>query len=363
MLKSKDILVVTTSTLEGVKVLKYLKPISAHVVGGTNIFNDFLGELRDVFGGHSKTYQMQMSSLYNDAIESLKKAAYESGANAILGLKVDLNEISGKNKTMYMITAVGTAVVIEDLSVLNSTNASEKITENVSLDSINSLKWKLSIIEQANNKSLSLDEDVWSFITVNQIIEVYPYLLEKFESRLQYHDIAPDASIQFYDNLKVYFDAQDDSLKSIVLYSIIRDSNNEKLVKFVSRLINELDLFDYHLCMDLLKSDDFTVQKRGVLLSSFNKSIYSLQDKIDLESLKNFLENNFTERGTRSYKKQLLSSKEKVIWICECTTVNDIGQCCVGCKKDINGFKENEVKPDQAISIIQQEIELINQSL
>jgi uncharacterized protein YbjQ (UPF0145 family) len=43
MLKSKDILVVTTSTLEGVKVLKYLKPISAHVVGGTNIFNDFLG--------------------------------------------------------------------------------------------------------------------------------------------------------------------------------------------------------------------------------------------------------------------------------------------------------------------------------
>jgi uncharacterized protein YbjQ (UPF0145 family) len=363
MLKSKDILVVTTSTLEGVKVLKYLKPISAHVVGGTKIFNDFLGELRDVFGGHSKTYQIQMSSLYSESIESLKKAAYESGANAILGLKVDLNEISGKNKTMFMITAVGTAVVIEDLSVLNSTKASGEIIENVSLDSINSLKWKLSIIEQANNKSLSLDEDVWSFITVNHIIEVYPFLLEKFESRLQYHDIAPDASIQFYDNLKVYFDAQDDSLKSIVLYSIISDSNNEKLVKFVSRMINELNLFNYHLCMDLLKSEDFIVQKRGVLVSSFNKSIYSLQDKIDLESLKNFLENNFPERGTRSSKKQLLSSREKDVWICECTTVNDIGQYCVGCKQDINGFKENEVKPSQAISIIQQDIELINKSL
>jgi uncharacterized protein YbjQ (UPF0145 family) len=363
MLKSKDMLVVTTSTLEGVKVLNYLKPISAHVVGGTNIFNDFLGELRDVFGGHSKTYQMQMSSLYNDAIESLKKAAYESGANAILGLKVDLNEISGKNKNMFMITAVGTAVVIEDLALLNSTKASEKSTENVTLDSINTLKWKLSIIEQANNKILSLDEDVWSFITVNQIIEVYPYLLEKFESRLQYHDIAPDASIQFYDNLKVYFDAQDDSLKSIVLYSIIRDSNNEKLVKFVSRLINELDLFDYHLCMDLLKSDDFTVQKRGILLSSFTKSNYSLQDKADLESLKNFLENNFPERGIRSSTRQLLSSKEKIIWICECTSINDIGQYCVDCKKDINGFNENEIKPEQVISIIQQEIESIDKSL
>jgi hypothetical protein len=32
-------------------------------------------------------------------------------------------------------------------------------------------------------------------------------------------------------------------------------------------------------------------------------------------------------------------------------------------RQDINGFKENEVKPDQAISIIQQEIELINKSL
>lgn len=363
MLKSKDILVVTTSSLEGVKVLKYIKPVSAHVVAGTNLFNDFFGGLSDVFGGRSKTYQKQLSSLYKEAINNLKNTAFDSGANAILGLKVDLDEISGKNKSMFMITAVGTAVVIEDLSLINTVKISDLGAEHVSLDSMLILKRKLSLIEQANNMSLSLDDDIWSFITVNQVVEVYPFLIEKFESHLQYYESAPESSKQFYKNLLVYFDAQDDSTKSNILYSIIRDTNNVKLVGFISNLIDELNLFNYDLCMELLNSDDFTVKKRGVLVSSFNKSSYSVKDKSDLESIKNFLENNFPERGTHSSKKQLLSSKEKDVWICECNKVNDIGQYCVGCKQDIYGFKENEVKPDKVISIIQQKIELINKSL
>lgn len=363
MLKSKDILVVTTSSLEGVKVLRYLKPISAHVVAGTNLINDFFGGLSDVFGGRSKTYQKQLSSLYNEAIDSLKNTAYESGANAILGLKVDLDEISGKNKSMFMITAIGTAVVIEDLSLINTVKVSDFGSDNVSLDSMLILKRKLSLIEQANNGTLSLDDDTWSFITINQIIDVYPFLIEKFESFIQYYDTAPEASKLFYKNLLVYFDSQEDSVKSKTLYSIIRDTNNVKLVGFISNLIDELNLFNYDLCMELLNSDDFTVKKRGVLVSSFNKSSYSLKDKIDLEKLISFLENNFPERGTHSSKKQLLSSKEKDVWICECSKVNDIGQYCVGCKQDINGFKENEIKPDKVISLIQQKIELINKSL
>lgn len=363
MQKSKYMLVVTTSSLDGVKVLKYLKPVSAHVVAGTNLFNDFFGGLSDVFGGRSKTYQKQLSSLYNEAIDSLKNTAYESGANAILGLKVDLDEISGKNKSMFMITAVGTAVVIEDLSLINPVKVSDLGTEHVSLESMLILKRKLSLIEQANNKTLALHDEIWGFLTVNQVVEVYPFLIEKFESHLQYYDTAPESGKEFYKNLLIYFDAQEDTIKTKILYSIIRDTANIKLVGFISNLIDELNLFNYDLCMELLNSDDFTVKKRGVLISSFNKSSYSVKDKADLETIKIFLENNFPERGTLSSKKQLLSSKEKDVWICECNKVNDIGQYCVGCKQDINGFKENEVKPDKVIGIIQQKIELINQSL
>jgi len=101
----KDILVMTTSAAEGLKIKRYLKPVSAHIVAGTNLFSDFLGGLTDVFGGRSQAYQKQLTSLYNEAIERIKYAAY--------GLTIDMDEISGKGKLMFMLTAVGTAVIIE----------------------------------------------------------------------------------------------------------------------------------------------------------------------------------------------------------------------------------------------------------
>ena len=109
MRKLNDILVTTTSTIDGMLIKQYIKPISAHVVAGTNFFSDFFASFSDVFGGRSNTYQRQLSSIYTESIEILKQSAYQIGANCILGLKVDLDEISGKGKSMFMITATGTA--------------------------------------------------------------------------------------------------------------------------------------------------------------------------------------------------------------------------------------------------------------
>jgi uncharacterized protein YbjQ (UPF0145 family) len=116
MRKLNNLLVTTTSSIEGMTIKQYIKPISAHVVAGTNFFSDFFASFSDVFGGRSQTYQRQLSSIYSEAIEILKQSAYELGANCILGLKVDLDEISGKGKSMFMITATGTAVRIENLN-------------------------------------------------------------------------------------------------------------------------------------------------------------------------------------------------------------------------------------------------------
>ncbi|MBC7416529.1 MAG: hypothetical protein H7325_00040 [Pedobacter sp.] len=61
-------------------------------------------------------------------------------------------------------------------------------------------------------------------------------------------------------------------------------------------------------------------------------------------------------------KKQLLS-KEKEVWTCDCSTTNDIGQICTSCFKDINGFSLTDTKPDIAIEILEQKIELIKEFL
>ena len=144
MANPKDILVITTSSVEGLKIKQYLKPISAHIVAGTNLFSDFLASFSDVFGGRSQSYQKQLTSLYNEATDRIKLAAYEIGANCVIGLNIDLDEISGKGKSMFMITALGTAVILEKEEFLKSSPGitAEKL-ENVALDKIDTLRLKM----------------------------------------------------------------------------------------------------------------------------------------------------------------------------------------------------------------------------
>src|SRR4051794_2790016 len=160
MATPKDILVITTSSVDGLKIKRYLKPVSAHIVAGTNLFNDFVASVSDVFGGRSQTYQKQLTSLYNEAIERIKYAAYEIGANCIVGLSIDMDEISGKGKSMFMLTAIGTAVIIEKEVAENAIlpNTDEKL-ENVGVDRINVLRSKKAIIEKTNSGSLTLNDD------------------------------------------------------------------------------------------------------------------------------------------------------------------------------------------------------------
>jgi len=83
MAKPKDILVTTTSSIEGMKIIRHLQPISAHIVLGTNLFSDFLGGLTDVFGGKSRSYQKRLNLIYEDAIKEIKYSCYEIGGNCV----------------------------------------------------------------------------------------------------------------------------------------------------------------------------------------------------------------------------------------------------------------------------------------
>ena len=361
MANPKDVLVVTTSSVDGLKVKRYLKPVSAHIVAGTNLFSDFLGGLTDVFGGRSHTYQKQLTSLYNEAIERIKYAAYEIGANCIVGLNIDMDEISGKGKSMFMLTAVGTAVILEkEVAEKAILPKSDEKLENVGVDRINVLRSKKAIIEKANSGSLTLNDDIWNFITTNQVDEVFPFLLKKFSEALAYDQTSPETSEKFYKLLVGYIDALPEQKKIELLYIGINEQNEQIALK-LSGIIRELNLFDFNRSMELLKSENFQTQKRGVRVVTYDKSFYRKQDMQDLQAIRDFIQTTFVERGTRTMKKQLLSSKEKEVWTCECGKTNELGTYCSGCGQDIYGFKQNEVKPAAADNYIGQKIELISE--
>ena len=362
MANPKDILVITTSSADGIKVKKYLKPVSAHIVAGTNLFSDFLGGFSDVFGGRSQTYQKQLTSLYSEAIERIKIAAYELGANCIVGLSIDMDEISGKGKSMFMLTAIGTAVILEKETIEKSPlpNLTEKF-ENVGVDRINILRNKKNIIAKSNTENLELNDDVWSFITANQVDEVFPYLLKKYSKAIANDEMNPGASVSFHKQLTPYIDSLPDNIKLDLLYNAIQVEQKEQLALKLGEIIDELNLFDFNRIMRLLKSDNFQTQKTGLRLSKFDKSFYNKEDIKDLQTIKDFVKETFVERGKRSMKKQLLSSKEKEVWTCECGKTNDIDSNCSGCSKDICGFKSNEINASSVDIYIQEKIGLITE--
>lgn len=66
-MQPKNILVITTSEPSNNRIQKHLRPVTAHVVAGTNIFSDVFAGFSDIFGGRSSSYQKQLSSIYNES--------------------------------------------------------------------------------------------------------------------------------------------------------------------------------------------------------------------------------------------------------------------------------------------------------
>ncbi|HIE12335.1 MAG TPA: heavy metal-binding domain-containing protein [Desulfotomaculum sp.] len=108
-------LVSTTPNIEGKKIVKYLGLVSGEAIMGANIFKDFFAGIRDIVGGRSATYEKELRSAKDLAIEEMVEQARRLGANAVLGVDLDYETIStGSGGNMLMVSASGTAVKYEE---------------------------------------------------------------------------------------------------------------------------------------------------------------------------------------------------------------------------------------------------------
>lgn len=100
----------TTPDFPGREVREVLGVVGAECVMGINIFRDLLGGIRDLVGGRSGTHQNALRDARENCLEELAEAAQELGANAVIAIDLDINEISGGGKGMLLMVASGTAV-------------------------------------------------------------------------------------------------------------------------------------------------------------------------------------------------------------------------------------------------------------
>lgn len=110
---AKDLILTTEFAMPEYRVTQRLEVITAECVFGMNMFRDMFASIRDVFGGRSRASQKVLRDARRTCLTELRREALIAGANAVIGVDLDYSEISGDGKSMLMVVASGTAVIVE----------------------------------------------------------------------------------------------------------------------------------------------------------------------------------------------------------------------------------------------------------
>ena len=105
-------IVTTTPQLEGHSITRYIGIVTGEAILGANIFKDLFAGIRDIVGGRSAAYEGELQKAKEIALQELQSRASAMGANAIVAVDLDYETI-GANGSMLMVSASGTAVVVE----------------------------------------------------------------------------------------------------------------------------------------------------------------------------------------------------------------------------------------------------------
>jgi uncharacterized protein YbjQ (UPF0145 family) len=102
-------IVTTTPSIEGRRIVQYLGIVAGEAVIGANVFRDLFAGIRDVIGGRSGAYEKTLREARQVAIDELMLEASALGADAVVGVSVDF-EGGVHQGSMMMVAASGTAV-------------------------------------------------------------------------------------------------------------------------------------------------------------------------------------------------------------------------------------------------------------
>ena len=105
-------LVVTTNVIEGRRIARYHGIVSGEAILGANLFKDLFAGIRDIVGGRSAAYEEELRKAKDLAISEMIQQASAAGCNAVIGVDLDYETI-GSNGSMLMVSASGTAVVLQ----------------------------------------------------------------------------------------------------------------------------------------------------------------------------------------------------------------------------------------------------------
>jgi uncharacterized protein YbjQ (UPF0145 family) len=106
-------LITTSNALEGYKVVKHLGVVRGITVRSRSVIGNFAGGIQSMFGGRLSVYVELCENAREEAYQLLIQHARVMGANAIINMRYDANEVM---PGITEVLAYGTAVVVEKIA-------------------------------------------------------------------------------------------------------------------------------------------------------------------------------------------------------------------------------------------------------
>ena len=102
--------VATTNDLAGHKIVRNLGVVRGIIVRSRSIVGNVGASIQSLFGGNITLYTSLCEQARAEAFELMVKHAQEIGANAVIAMRYDANEVAAG---ITEVLAYGTAVVVE----------------------------------------------------------------------------------------------------------------------------------------------------------------------------------------------------------------------------------------------------------
>ncbi len=105
--------VVTTPTIEGYKITKVLGLVTGLSPRTRGVGGQIWGAVQSLLGGEVTAFTLEIEKARLEAIERVIDQAEKLGANAIVGVDLETSEMGSAQMNIMVISATGTAVVVE----------------------------------------------------------------------------------------------------------------------------------------------------------------------------------------------------------------------------------------------------------
>ena len=332
------VLISTTNTFDNAKIIYYYGAIATNLILGVDFWEENEASVLNSLGVEPESLRNKLDRMYAIIEKRLENKAFQLGANAIVGLRIDFDEVSGKGKQMFMATATGTACIIEK-QVEDREEEDDKVVPNQVTDKqIKKLLVSRKIKEKLEKGRWCPSDEIWDYIISNHMLELADLLTKNLFKWIEVDDWK-----EYWVKYREYIGEFPYQKAVDLLYPYIKEAPDQMI-----SLIEYYKLFNAKQIIKFIEQGEVSLAIR-LLFSS--KDFYEKKDVKEMEEIINKLE-SLPDKGKReNVVSGLFSKKEEEMYICPNGHKNKIDEefCSVeNCGLNIKGLTFSDIKSIEA---------------